>query len=234
MSTTADPSLLDNKYSSVVSLRDLKRDIARSLSDISGVPITNDANGKAITDLKTAYTKLDSDIDNEISSWSKTDFTTLTLNLQRLSIQKETYDRSRRDIIKNKSMDLTFTGFTRRIANDTLENIATTSIIIGFILGGIVMSNNYIEKSVNMRLFYFVYGAALFPISLLYGIVNTPTWHSTIIPLVRQEISAIALFSYRNPNLTIDSPTGGYKTSLMICCIISLLMISISLFLLSI
>jgi hypothetical protein len=51
------------------------------------------------------------------------------------------------------------------------------------IFGGIILSNVYINESfLPIRLYYFFYGTAFFPISLMYGIINPPTWNATIFP----------------------------------------------------
>jgi hypothetical protein len=58
-------------------------------------------------------------------------------------------------------------------------------IFIGFgaLLGGIIMSNAYATEAYwGIRLYYFVYGAAFFPITLLYGAINPPYWVSLIFP----------------------------------------------------
>jgi hypothetical protein len=54
------------------------------------------------------------------------------------------------------------------------------------ILGGILSSNSYLiaERGYTPnRIFYFVYGALGFPISILAGCVKPPFWASTLIPL---------------------------------------------------
>jgi hypothetical protein len=51
------------------------------------------------------------------------------------------------------------------------------------IFGGIILSNVYINESfLPIRLYYFFYGTAFFPISLMYGIINPPVWSATIFP----------------------------------------------------
>lgn len=58
-------------------------------------------------------------------------------------------------------------------------------IFIGFgaLLGGIIMSNAYAAEAFwGIRLYYFIYGAAFFPITLFYGAINPPYWVSLIFP----------------------------------------------------
>jgi hypothetical protein len=56
--------------------------------------------------------------------------------------------------------------------------------IAGAILGGVIASNIYATESFwAIKLYYFVYGAALFPVSLAIGAYNPPTWAAGFIPL---------------------------------------------------
>ena len=51
------------------------------------------------------------------------------------------------------------------------------------IFGGIILSNVYINETFfPIRAYYFFYGTAFFPASLLYGIVNPPEWNAKIFP----------------------------------------------------
>ncbi len=57
--------------------------------------------------------------------------------------------------------------------------ILISVIVFSMILGGSIMSNMYLETEkewIGNRLFYFVYGAIGFPISLLAGCVKPPYW----------------------------------------------------------
>jgi hypothetical protein len=58
-------------------------------------------------------------------------------------------------------------------------------IIILMILGGVIMSNIYapLEQTyLPHRIFYFVYGALGFPLSIMYSCVYPPFWVSTLFP----------------------------------------------------
>jgi len=231
MSTTANPGIFDPKYAIVMSFRDLISDIDKSLSDISVVTITADASGQSITTLKNSYTNLKETISTQLKAWSTTDLTTLSASLATSKSQKDGLDTTRHTYIMNGKLDLTFSGIAHATAQATLEKFALASVFSAFIFGGIVVSNTYIEESFLIRVFYFIYGAALFPISLIYGIFYTPTWHSALFPLFEKTKANIPLFSYKKP--TALDPSGGNKFPLMICCIINLLLVWISLSLLS-
>jgi len=58
-------------------------------------------------------------------------------------------------------------------------------IIASMILGGTIMSNAYLEAEQGYlpnRIFYFVYGALGFPLSIAYGCVKPPFWVSGLFP----------------------------------------------------
>ena len=58
-------------------------------------------------------------------------------------------------------------------------------IIVSMILGGTIMSNAYLEAEQEYlpnRIFYFVYGALGFPLSIAYGCVKPPFWVSGLFP----------------------------------------------------
>ena len=64
---------------------------------------------------------------------------------------------------------------------------AFVSILVfsAMILGGIIISNAYLEVEqgfIGNRLFYFIYGALGFPISILYACFKTPLWVAGLFP----------------------------------------------------
>ena len=52
------------------------------------------------------------------------------------------------------------------------------------LVGGIIASNTYYAESFwAIKLYYFFYGVAFFPVALVYALVRPPVWHATIMPL---------------------------------------------------
>lgn len=83
---------------------------------------------------------------------------------------------------ENKSFN--WTRFGKKITSVMMFYGTIISIAIGAVLGGIIMSNIYASDPFwGIKLYYFIYGAAFFPLSLIYGAVKTPYWVSGIIPL---------------------------------------------------
>lgn len=71
-------------------------------------------------------------------------------------------------------------------------------IFVAALLGGSVLSNAYAEEVFwGIRLYYFIYGFFFFPLSLLYGAIKPPVWHSTLIPWTLREAPDATTFSER-------------------------------------
>jgi len=80
--------------------------------------------------------------------------------------------------------DFNWSRLAKRILGWTMYFAMIISLIIGFLFGGIIMSNSFAEdKFWAIKIYYFIYGAALFPISISMGAVAPPYWVSTFIPL---------------------------------------------------
>lgn len=83
---------------------------------------------------------------------------------------------------ENKSFN--WTRFGKKITSVMMFYGTIISIAIGAVLGGIIMSNAYASDPFwGIKVYYFIYGAAFFPLSLIYGAVKTPYWVSGTIPL---------------------------------------------------
>jgi len=88
-----------------------------------------------------------------------------------------------KDAEENKTFD--WKRFGRKVLRVTMYFLFIISSVTGALLGGIVLSNNYAADYFwAIKLYYFVFGAALFPFSLAFGSAWTPLWLARIAPLV--------------------------------------------------
>ena len=80
--------------------------------------------------------------------------------------------------------DTSSEGVFKRILSRAGIAIYYILLVICFWLGGTATTNTFYKESIPVKLWYFIYGAILFQITIpLYGIIFTPKWHSIIIPL---------------------------------------------------
>lgn len=117
--------------------------------------------------------------------------------------------------------------------------------LIGMFFGGVVSSNWYVGKRATtgaapssipgyvMVMYYFIYGAFLFPIGLLYGALgDTPAWRATIMPLYEVPTGFYnPLISYR-PRADVTSYTAG-KTLLRLACYFMLACLGLTIYLIN-
>ena len=126
--------------------------------------------------------------------------------------------------------------------NTNLFILAST--LVGMLFGGIIGSNWYVSKATASPavssipravyvIYYFVYGAVLFPLVLLYGALwDTPAWRAVIIPLWEVPTGLFnPLVSYRSKT-DVSSYTAG-KTLLRFASAILLVCLAFTIYLIN-
>ena len=113
-----------------------------------------------------------------------------------------------KDAEENKTFN--WTRFGKKVTSVMMFYGTILSVALGVILGGIIMSNTFANDSFwGIKLYYFIYGAAFFPLSLIYGAVKSPYWVSGLLPLYSldptpvQAGGAFGLPSFSLPSFTI-------------------------------
>lgn len=101
---------------------------------------------------------------------------------------------------KEKEEDSTFN--LGRLVKRSLLQVKTYFFYIlfgfGLLIGGSFCSNMYaLEKFIGIRLYYYIYGALLFPLVILWSIFSPPYLHSIVAPIL--EVPSI------NPDNRLDS-----------------------------
>jgi hypothetical protein len=151
------------------------------ISDLNSLKDTVTARLKGVEhkEIKKEYEKLLNDVSESLEaakdpSLQGKSFESLKDTLARLDEQNENDD--------NKVFN--WARFRVRILNIMMRGLLIISLFFGFLFGGIIMSNAYAEDYFwGIKLFYFIYGAAFFPLSLFYGMYYKPYWVSGLIPL---------------------------------------------------
>jgi hypothetical protein len=87
-----------------------------------------------------------------------------------------------KDAEENKTFN--WTRFGKKITSVMMYYGTIITVGLGVIMGAIIMSNTYASDPFwGIKLYYFIYGGAFFPLSLIYGAYNPPYWVSAILPL---------------------------------------------------
>jgi hypothetical protein len=105
--------------------------------------------------------------------------------------------------------------FTRMLAFSTsiaFEILYYVILSLSVLFGGIIISNMYIQEDFWAgRLYYFVYGMAFFPISLLVGIIRPPPWLATIMPFYDRTNEAPSKSYWNFIYVLFGVPLFGYN-----------------------
>ena len=89
---------------------------------------------------------------------------------------------TKKDAEENKEFN--WPRFFKKILRITMYCLLFVSLGFGLLLGGIATSNAYADDYFwAIKVFYFIYGAAAFPITLIMVAVKKPYWVSGLIPL---------------------------------------------------
>ena len=210
-------------------LKAIKKSIELSISELSKIKPEDDTLKTLISDYKTLNNSVISDISG-ISNFTITTFPSrvnaINDNVDKLDTRKVSY----LEPITGKKV-VTFYTILADIWTDIKNNIIGITTIFGMIFGAIVASHWAIiagmDIDMNMiyHLYYSFFGALLFPIPILYGVINPPMWRAALLPLFERTDSSpawinypgINLFTYIAPRPT-DLPMG--KMVLRIMCMI--------------
>jgi len=83
--------------------------------------------------------------------------------------------------------DTTTFGIFKRGLSYAAISIYYILLVVCLWIGGTATSNTFKDKSLVVKVWYFIYGAILFQITIpIYGIFFTPDWHAWLIPAVEK------------------------------------------------
>jgi hypothetical protein len=107
---------------------------------------------------------------------------------------------TKKDTEENKEFN--WPRFFKKILRITMYCLLFVSVGFGLLLGGIATSNAYAEDYFwAIKVFYFIYGAAAFPITLIMVVVKKPYWVSGLIPLKSLVPRTVPAVSASGPHL---------------------------------
>jgi hypothetical protein len=184
--------------------------------------------------LQDEFRVLIKEIETTIAAEATTDLTVYTTRLQELTAKYDALKARRIKFLADTNPNLYTLADLAKLTYETAMDTALFFLILtAVLLGGSVAANLFIDRSPAYRLYYFIYGAAFFPFTLLYALFNPPYWRSTLFPMVQrgEESSAMSKFplsllwnmiSYAKPS-PLDTETLGYTKGLLSIFIAGLL-----------
>ena len=196
-------------------------------------------------DLLKEYTTMGTDIDNLNSTKATLSAEDLTTKVSDLNIRLVSMDGKKKTLLATNEVKLTLAAGTYK---ELFKWLRIFNTIIGMILGSIIGShwflnettmnasnnetepNSFLGNFVMYKLFYALYGALLFPITLAYSCIVPPTWRAPLFPLYqRGDVNTPSmmpfLFTYMPPS-SEDTDTG--KRTLQLMSIISMVLLFIT------
>lgn len=184
--TAVDPAFTDAKFGPFTILKQTKQDIDATLNLL-------ESREPKDTGMMSDLVTLSNDIVAIANVWQTTDMDQLRTKARGFQEKYESY-RVQIPVISG-------------LAISTGQNILAMLLAFSVLFGGIIGSHFFIQASALQRFYYFVYGAALFPFTLLFAIYQPPLWRATLIPLVE---GSRGLFSFVAPS-PLDKPSNTLR-----------------------
>ena len=215
-------------------LNALTTSINANITELSRYPATDATN----IDLVKQYTNLNITIKAVNDALAQYTIQSFSLKLTELNTQMAAIDANKQkytDTFKVESKDVTLMGILKETWAEIKTNVVAVTTGLGMLFGCIIGSHWFfsstteLSKGILYTLFYGLYGALLFPFTILYGIIFPPTWRAPLIPLFDKEgapywtaIPIISIFTglfrYSTPQGEDDIDT--HQTTLRLMCII--------------
>lgn len=129
-----------------------------------------------IEDAKTFFKTADTETADAIAS--KRDFLELKmqqfvdkmqLEVKEVKVQEEVKEEEKKDTSDNS---FNLTRFTGNLTQTAFNILFWSTLIVLALWGGSIASNHAIDKSFAIRLFYFIFGTLLFPISFAFALMR--------------------------------------------------------------
>jgi len=215
-------------------LKAIQTNIGASLSELNKI----NPKDSALTTLIADYTKLNDKITTDITGIANYTATTFPTALNDINNQLADLDTRRVKYLEPLTAKKTVS--VNSILSDTWSEIKTNIVAITTILGmmfGCIVATHWsitsdiqIDKNNLYFIFYAIFGALLFPLPIIYGVINPPMWRAPLIPLFKKDATSSAWISYPGINLfTYIAPTPedlpiGRNVLRTMCVIVSGLM----------
>lgn len=215
-------------------LKAIQTSIGTSLSELNKI----NPKDSELTDLIADYTKLNNKISTDISGIATYSAITFPTNLNDINNQVAILDNRKVAYLEplRTVKDVSVGSILSDTWSEIKTNIVGITTVLGMMFGCIVATHWSITSDIKINkntfyfLFYAIFGALLFPLPVIYGIINPPMWRAPLIPLFKKDANSSAFISYPGINLfTYIAPTPqdlpiGRNVLRTMCVIVSGLM----------
>ncbi len=126
--------------------------------------------------------------------------------------KKEEEEKKKKEALKEKieNQSFSFSRLVQRSWDSSKMYLLYIGILVLALWGGSISSNANVKKPLLMRIYYFLYGALLFPVSFAFAIYryttgNSGPYYAVLAPLIEAPVSndfiavIMAPFIYNNP-----------------------------------
>jgi len=209
-------------------LTSIQKTITSSLAELNQTKLTDEKIKTLIAD----YTALNTKVAADITGIAQYTITTFPTELNSINTTLAALDTRKVAYLQpiTAPREVSFKSILSDTWLEIQNHILLLTTITGMIFGAIVASHWLITADMDLdknlvlyHLFYAFFGAILFPIPVLYGVVNPPMWRAPLIPLFElkggdpgwMSYPGVNLFTYITPTAT-DLPIG--KGVLRIMC----------------
>jgi hypothetical protein len=222
---------MNNPTASLATLISMRVGIDNSINEINKFEVPD-------TVLIKDYNTLKADVEAVIKSIDT--YTENTINKQFTDLgirQRELDTRRLARMAHPQKKPFSLTGLFSDTFMEIKKNFKVITLFFGMFMGAVVASHIFITPVTNLAeasvskmsvytLFYGMYGAVLFPFTILYGLYSPPMWRAPLFPLIEEgnepgwvnifPISLIAaLFKYSPPSI---NDTASNKLLMRIMC----------------
>lgn len=177
--TTAGPLQQLSITAFVIQLQGHSKSIQNSINELANIT-SSESKG-----LQANYTTLLKRVQTTITASSSLDPTTLSSQLNNIQSQLTIYDTQRNSILGS------YVGGSKNFFSAVLSEFKYFCKLSVYVLGPlfafIIMTNTFYSEKVIYMIFYGLWGALWYPLTILFAIVNPPKWRALLIPIQPSE-----------------------------------------------
>jgi len=212
-------------------LTSLKGNVTSSINELQSIKYLDNNVDILIKDYNTVGTTIDT-ATQTLSTYTPTTFPNF---IKDINTSIDALDKRKTNLMKPfiSKKEVSVNSIFSDTVNEIKDHIIFVTTVLGMMFGCIVATHWFrtsdvkTDKNTFYFLFYAIFGALIFPVPVLYGVVNPPMWRAPLIPIFEKSETSpawvnfpgISLFSYIRP--TPNDLYVGKEVLRMMCIIVS-------------